>query len=59
MVDGVDFVDDVDTDKIHLKGCVHSVHSVHHPDMHVKEPALMRNLRYMSTKKVEFPAYMR
>jgi hypothetical protein len=36
MVDGVDFVDDVDTDKIHLKGCVHSVHSVHHPDMHVK-----------------------
>jgi hypothetical protein len=29
MVDGMDLVDDVDTEKIHLRGCVHSVHNVH------------------------------
>jgi hypothetical protein len=29
MMDGVDFVDRVDTEKIHLRGCVHSVHKVH------------------------------
>jgi len=28
MVDGVDFVDDVDTGKTHLWGCVHHVHNV-------------------------------
>ena len=29
MMDGMDFVDDMDTEKIHLGGCVHNVHSVH------------------------------
>jgi len=29
MVDRMDLVDDVDTEKIHLRGCVHSVHTVH------------------------------
>jgi len=29
MMDGMDLVDDVDTEKIHLRGCVHSVHNVH------------------------------
>ncbi len=29
MVDGVDFVDDVDAEKDHLPGCVHFVHNVH------------------------------
>jgi hypothetical protein len=29
MMDGVDFMDDMDTEKIHLRGCVHSVHNVH------------------------------
>jgi hypothetical protein len=29
MVDGMDFVDDMDTEKIHVGGCVHSVHNVH------------------------------
>ncbi len=29
MVDGVDFVDDVDAEKDHLPGCVHFVHKVH------------------------------
>ena len=29
MVDGMDLVDDVDTEKIHLRGCVHIVHNVH------------------------------
>jgi hypothetical protein len=29
MMDGVDFMDDMDTEKIHLRGCVHCVHNVH------------------------------
>lgn len=29
MVDGMDFVDGVDIDKILLRGCVHPVHDVH------------------------------
>ena len=29
MMDGVDFVDGMDTEKIHVRGCVHSVHNVH------------------------------
>ncbi len=29
MVDGVDFVDDVDAEKDRLQGCVHFVHNVH------------------------------
>ena len=29
MVDGMDLVDDVDTAKNPLRGCVHSVHRVH------------------------------
>ena len=29
MMDGVDLVDDVDTEKIHLRGCIHFVHNVH------------------------------
>ena len=29
MMDGVDLMDDMDTEKIHLRGCVHSVHNVH------------------------------
>ena len=29
MMDGVDFMDDMDTEKIHLPGRVHSVHNVH------------------------------
>jgi len=29
MMDGVDFMDDMDTEKAHLRGYVHSVHSVH------------------------------
>ena len=29
MMDGVDFMDDMDTEKIHLRGCVHCVRNVH------------------------------
>jgi hypothetical protein len=29
MVDSADLVDDVDAEKIHLRGYVHSVHNVH------------------------------
>jgi hypothetical protein len=29
VMDGMDFVDDMDTEKIHQRGCVHSVHKVH------------------------------
>ena len=29
MMDGMDFMDDGDTEKIHPRGCVHSVHNVH------------------------------
>ena len=29
MMDGVDFVDGMDAEKTHLRGCVHSVHNVH------------------------------
>ena len=29
MVDGVDFMDGVDDERTHLRGCVHSVHNVH------------------------------
>lgn len=29
LVDDMDFMDGTDTDKIFLRGCVHSVHSVH------------------------------
>jgi len=29
MVNGVDFVDDTDTEKTHLQGSVHFVHNVH------------------------------
>jgi hypothetical protein len=29
MADGMDLVDDVDTEKSHLICCVHSVHNVH------------------------------
>jgi len=29
MMDGVDFVDGIDTEKNHLLGDVHSVHNVH------------------------------
>jgi hypothetical protein len=32
MMDGVDFVDDMDTEKTHLRGYVHSVHNVHYSD---------------------------
>ena len=27
-MDGMDFMDDMDTEKTHLRGCVHSVHNV-------------------------------
>ena len=29
MMDGMDFMDDVDIEKTHLRGYVHSVHDVH------------------------------
>ncbi len=32
MVDGVDFVDDVDAEKDHLPGCVHFVHYLDKPN---------------------------
>lgn len=32
MMDGVDFVDEMDAEKTHLRCCVHSVHNVHYLD---------------------------